>query len=354
MRSGSASKSNVARPFRRFDFKTHGVVGLAFGVFLALGGLFWCTSVRMPGSSHPGPLGELSPAAVELSKALEHHVRHLAVTIGERNTLHPEALNASAAFIENQVATLGLASERHPYEVDGQTVYNIEVLCPARTETQEVLVVGAHYDSARGTGGANDNASGVAVLLELARHCPADGARRALRFVWFTNEEPPHFQTEAMGSLHYARKLQSSGIGVAAMLSLETLGYYSDAEDSQKYPTALQGLFPDRGNFLAFVGASHSKALVRHSVAEFRAHAKLPSEGVALSDRISGIGWSDHWAFWQIGVPALMVTDTAPFRYEHYHRPSDTPKELDFQRLALATEGLVFVLRSLLETETLD
>jgi Zn-dependent M28 family amino/carboxypeptidase len=154
-----------------------------------------------------------------------------------------------------------------------------------------------------------------------------------------------------MGSLRYARNLAAGKRQVAAMLSLETLGYYSDHPDSQQYPSALSGFFPSTGNFVAFVGDNNSATLAREAIETFRATTPFPSEGLASSARVPGIGWSDHWSFWQIGVPAIMLTDTALFRYEHYHRPTDTPERIDYPRLARVTLGVEQVIRALLDRD---
>lgn len=294
----------------------------------------------MPGSSYSG--GELvfSEGERHLSQKIAQDIEALALGIGERNLGKIEALNASANFIEERLQNMGWTVQRQGYFLGAREFFNLEVLVPGRISNARPIVLGAHYDSARGTPGANDNGSGVAVLLALAQRYQERPPVGALRLVWLTNEEPPHFQTENMGSLRYARALIDSGVRPRAMLSLETLGYFSDAPDSQHTPEALWGVFPGEGNFLAFVGDTRSQDLVRGAVASFRVHAALPSEGVAVSSKIQGIGWSDHWSFWQVGVPALMVTDTAPFRYAHYHKPTDTPERVDSTRLARITLAL--------------
>jgi len=209
------------------------------------------------------------------------------------------------------------------------------------------LVVGAHYDSHLDAPGANDNGTGVAGVIELARLL-ADLRGKAstrVRLALFVNEEPPFFKTELMGSLVYARRLKASGEPVLGMISLETLGFYSDEEGSQRYPPPLGLLYPTKGNFVAFVGLTSSRALVRRTVASFRALVPFPSVGGTAPGIIPGIDWSDHWSFERVGIPALMVTDTAPFRYPHYHTPADTPDKVDYERLARVVSGLGRVIR---------
>jgi len=319
------------------------------GVFVGLLWLYWWTTLRMPGRSFSGPLPPFTAEELSLAQSLEQEVRHLALDLGERNTRHPEALEAAAAWIGLQLSAMSLEVTSLPYVIDGVTVRNLEVTFPGAAPVAPIVVVGAHYDSAIGTPGANDNGSGVASLLELARRLREQRGTLELRLVWFVNEEPPYFQTRNMGSLHYARGLVQQGRSIAGMLSLETMGCYRDEPGSQQYPGAVGTFFPERGNFLAFVGDDRSGALVRRALGLFRAAVPLPSEGMATGGALQGVGWSDHWSFWQLGAPALMVTDTAPFRYQHYHRATDTPERLDYPRLARATLGLQRVIRGLLQ-----
>jgi Zn-dependent M28 family amino/carboxypeptidase len=148
-----------------------------------------------------------------------------------------------------------------------------------------------------------------------------------------------------MGSLVYARRLKGSGEAVLGMFALETLGFYSDADHSQRYPPPLGLLYPTTGNFVAFVGLISSRAFLRETVASFRALAAFPSVGGTAPGFIPGIDWSDHWSFEQVGIPALMITDTAPFRYPHYHTAADSPDKVDYDRLARVISGLEQVIR---------
>jgi Zn-dependent M28 family amino/carboxypeptidase len=211
------------------------------------------------------------------------------------------------------------------------------------------VVIGAHYDTVRGSPGANDNASGVAALLELARLLKEFRPKREIRLVAFVNEEQPFFATEGMGSWRYAKRCASRGESVSAMLSLETIGYYSDQPGSQHYPFPFGLFYPSRGNFIAFVGNLRSGMLVRKVVESFRRNADFPSEAVAAPGWMTGIGWSDHWAFWKEGYPALMVTDTALFRYAEYHTSADTHEVVDVERTARVVHGLAAVIRDLAE-----
>jgi Zn-dependent M28 family amino/carboxypeptidase len=305
--------------------------------------------ILMPGRSYRGTLPPLTEAQAGLAARLRADVETIAGDIGERNTLRPAALAAAARLIEGRLESVGYGVRRHEFQAEGITVANLEALVPGGAAADQIVVVGAHYDSVWGCPAANDNASGVAAGLALAEAFAGRPASRTLRFVFFANEEPPFFQTEQMGSLVYARECRSRGERVVAMLSLETIGYYSDREGSQRYPPPLGLLYPSRGDFIGFVGNVASRWLVRRAVGAFRRHAKFPSEGGALPAFFPGVGWSDHWAFWEQGYPAVMVTDTAPFRYPHYHLSTDTPQHLDYQRMARVVEGLQAVVRDLVQ-----
>jgi Peptidase family M28 len=214
---------------------------------------------------------------------------------------YPQLL-AAADFIENSLAKAGLTTRRDAYELNGRVCHNIEA--EVHGARPEILLIGAHYDSVLGSPGANDNGSGVAALLALARRFVARSTTHTLRFVAFVNEEPPYFQTPEMGSFVYAGRCKSHGDQIAAMISLETIGYFSDAPGSQTYPSVGLGAFyPKVGNFIGFVGNVGSRELLRRAVALFREQKKLPSQGAALPSFIPGVAWSDQWSFWQHGYP---------------------------------------------------
>lgn len=289
----------------------------------------------------------LPPANPALAQELRRDVEALCA-IGQRTTFVPGSLAAAASLIEREFRAGGYAPERQEYFVaaDGVTVANVIAEVRGR-DHRNVVVIGAHYDAVEGTVGADDNASGVAVLLALARRFAGTKPDRTLRFVAFANEEPPHFQTPDMGSLHYARRCNERGETVVGMLSLEMLGYYSDAPRSQQYPALLAAFYPDRGNFIGFAGNRKSWRLVRRSARAFRRGTSFPAEAAVLPEIIPQIGWSDQWSFWQFGWPALMVTDTALFRNPWYHTARDTPETLDYERMAHVTTGLRAVVAEL-------
>ena len=273
--------------------------------------------------------------------SLRGHMQMLAGTIGERNVNNPVSLRRAAAYIEKTWSNQGYRVERQVFTADGVECVNLAVQLNGMDEPGPVIVVGAHYDSVDGCPGANDNASGVAALLELSRVFMKQPHNCAIRFVAFVNEEPPYFQTDLMGSRIYARACRQRGDDIRAMIALETMGYYSDALGSQKYPAAVfKLLYPSRGNFIGFISNLKSRAVTHRAIASFRAHTDFPSQYCSTFERIPGVGWSDHWAFWREGYPAFMVTDTAPFRYAHYHEATDTPDKVNYDALARVTAGL--------------
>ena len=283
---------------------------------------------RMPGTSHTGVLPALSGEDRARSLRLRLHVAALAAN--ERNS----DLETPARYIEAALAAQGYTPESQYFESGGRRVRNIEA-------GSGQIVVGAHYDTVPGSPGADDNASGVAVLIELA------AMKLPVRFVAFANEEMPYFQGPEMGSWTWARRARERGDTIRAMFSLEMLGYYRDTPGSQRYPPPLGLFYPDRADFIAFVGDLGARSLVRKAIGVFREKAAFPSEGVAAPTFIPGVTWSDHWSFRRHGYPAIMITDTAFNRYPHYHLPSDTPEKLDYERMARVTLGLAAMLKEL-------
>jgi hypothetical protein len=310
------------------------------------GALHYMTAV--PGTSYRGAPPPLTAEEAALAALLERHIARIAAR--EHNLAHHDELEKVARYIEATLASMSYAVGRQEFVADGKPVRNIDATIePAGTSDPEVIVVGAHYDSVRGSPGANDNASGAAAVLELARllHDLDAESRKRIRFVLFVNEEPPYFGTEAMGSLNYARALAQRRERVVAMYSLETIGFYSSEPGSQAYPAPFGLIFPDRGDFVAFVGLLGSRPLLQATMRSFRSHTSFPTIGGVAPGFIPGIAWSDHWAFAAHGFQAVMITDTAPFRYPHYHQPSDTPDKVDAENLARVVKGIERVVRDL-------
>ncbi|MEO6434414.1 MAG: M28 family peptidase [Tepidisphaeraceae bacterium] len=309
---------------------------------------------------HTGPLPPLSPRQAYLAQRLRQHVEMLAGVIGERNCLtHPHNLDVAAQYVERVFNDAAYLTQSQPYTaLSRHKVRNIDAELPGTSKRDEIVLVGAHYDSIHipgggegGCVGANDNASGVAAMLEIARTLRLDSFARTVRFVAFVNEEPPFFQTDDMGSLVYARRCRERGENIVAMITPETIGCYSDESGSQTYPLPLKLIFPNVGNFIAFVGNGASSQLVGKVTELFRRSIAFPAIGFAAPGWVSQAGWSDHWSFWKCGYPALMATDTAPLRYRHYHTPQDTPDKIDYDRMARVVDGLTQVVDSLATEE---
>ena len=320
--------------------------------------LFWFTlaaatvwllwyMVKVPGVSYPGALKPLGAEEKLLADNIRRHVAAMASC--ERNLFKPVELEATAQYIEKTFTELGYAVAAQRFESGAGEVRNIEVEVAGGARAGEILVIGAHYDSVVGAVGANDNGSGVAAVVELARLFRGAKPARTLRLVAFVNEEPPFHHSDAMGSRVYARRSKERGERIVAMFSLETIGYYSDRPGSQRYPFPLGVFYPSTGNFIAFVSNLSSRSLLHEVILSFRRHAEFPSEAVAAPAFIPGVNWSDHWSFWREGYPALMVTDTAPYRYSHYHTMQDTPEKVDYERLARVVTGLHKTIHDLAE-----
>ena len=289
----------------------------------------------------------MSPPVISV-ETLKAHVQTLAGEIGERNVFRPRALRRAEEYIERVWRTQGYEVVRQEYKVAGEKWGNLEVTRRSRSKPDAVLLLGAHYDSVMGCPGANDNATGVAALLEIARSFTGVEPAASVRFVAFVNEEPPFFQTAQMGSRVYAQTARARGDDIRAMVSLETIGSYSDAPGSQQFPfpSWLYDLaFPDKGNFVMFASNWGSRAVMRRAEALFRAQSDFPVESISTFEIVPGVDWSDHDSFWRVGYPAFMVTDTALYRYPHYHEPTDTPDKVNYEALARVTQGLAGAFR---------
>lgn len=293
----------------------------------------WWLMIRMPGTSYAGPLPEMTDVEKSLRDELKRDVEHLATTIGPRHVGRYPALVQAAEYLEEQFQAAGYQVQRQEYLVNGLKCWNVVVELRGTARPEEILVVGGHYDTVPGSPGANDNASGAAATLALARRLAGQPQPRTVRFAAFVNEEAPYAHSSRMGSRVYAASCGRRREKIVGALSLETMGYYRDAPGSQRYPRPFDKFYPSEGNFIAVVSNVGSRQFVRQVVAAFRRQGRFPCEGGAVPER-AGSARSDHWSFWQEGYPAAMITDTADFRYPHYHAPTDTPDKLDFDRLA--------------------
>jgi hypothetical protein len=330
---------------------------LALAAFAAVClAVYYFVFLRMPGGSYDGA----PPDVAELGGRLRADVEQLADKIGPRSLSDYAGLQRAADFLEASFRAMGYEVSRDEYQAPdgliddkawpgarGQVYSNIVAERKGCEFPGQIVVTGAHYDSVSVSRcrGANDNASGVAGTLALARFFTGEKSKRTLRFVAFVNEEPPFFHTEGMGSLVYARRCKERKENITAMFCLETIGCFFEEEGSQSYPPPLQFVYPSKGNFIAFVGNLSSVGLLRNSVSVFKRSCPLPAEGGAVPGFIMGSNWSDHWSFWKNGYKALMITDTAPFRYPYYHQGNDNADKLNYDKMARLIKGLQAVLK---------
>lgn len=328
--------------------------------------MFW-----IPGHSYRGALLPLSALEKELSKNLSAHVWMLAGDIGARSlTSAPSNLEKAANYIEFILRDAGYSPEKEEFMVEvfdqnerkvsaekiifntvQRSTCNVIGEIKGSAQDPEIIIVGAHYDSLYECAAANDNGSGVSAMLEIARMVRYENLKHTLRFVAFTNEEPPFFRTEQMGSFQHAQGCKKRNEKIKAMICLETIGYFSDHINSQRFPHPALGLiFPKKGNFITFISNLKSAALLRRSIASFRNTTKFPSEAAVVPFEVKGADFSDQYNFWNLGYPAIMVTDTAFYRYPHYHEMEDTPDKIDFEKLARVVAGLYRMVKDLAQS----
>jgi hypothetical protein len=299
----------------------------------------------------------LTPQQIESADRLKNDVYYFCNIIGQRDYQHPKGLNMASTKLAKEFANLGYQVSKQivptpdylKHKKDGElplTFFNVIAEKKGGKVPDEIIVIGAHYDTCAGTEtpGADDNTSGTAGLLELARLLAKENLDKTIRFVAFVNEEPPFFHTPSMGSRFYAKSCKGKNENIVAMLCLEMIGYYSNEPNSQSYPPPigpiLSMIYPDKGNFIAFIGNLNSRDLLLESIKSFRENSDFPSEGVSLPEWITGVDWSDHSSFWVEGYPAIMISDTSLFRNPHYHKPSDTPETLDYQSMTKVIHGV--------------
>jgi Zn-dependent M28 family amino/carboxypeptidase len=265
--------------------------------------------------------------------ALERHVRMLAVTLHPRSVDNLANLERAADYVLGQFRATGADTIEQPVEADGKHFRNLIARFGPRDGP--VMVIGAHYDSCGDTPGADDNASGVAGLLELARLLALNPPAHPVELVAYTLEEPPYFRTDSMGSAWHARALFESKREVRLMLALEMIGFYRDTGKSQSYPLApLKLVYPDEGNFIGIVGPFRDFSATRRVKALFRGASDLPAVSINSPGFVPGVDLSDHASYWHYGMPALMITDTAYMRNPNYHQLTDAPETLDYARMA--------------------
>ena len=316
---------------------------VALLLLLFLGFIIWAYKAMIdvcPKVNRPTLSTDALRAIDDLEGRLKVHVAVLADEIGPRDVFVLDKLNASASYIRGFWEKAGYGVSVQTFKVENAACHNLSVEIPGESRPDEIVLVGAHYDTVSWSPGANDNGSAVSALLELSGLFSTKPTARTLRFVAFANEEPPFFKTRFMGSLVYAKACREKKENIVAMVCLETIGYYRDERKTQKYPFPLSFFYPDKGNFIAVVGNLRSKPLVRSFARNFMKESDFPVECAAPFGFITGIDWSDHWSFWRCGYRAIMITDTALFRYPYYHSSEDTPDKIDYHSLARVTYGV--------------
>ena len=285
------------------------------------------------------PIG-FSDNKVSLPKAdpekLQSYVEMLSQTLPSRLP-NEISLEPTVNWIESQLQAYG-TPQRQTYTANGESFHNI--ILQFGPDSKKIVVVGAHYDSADGLSGADDNASGVAGLIELARLLSHAKLSSRVELVAYTLEEPPHFRSSKMGSYIHAKSLKESGKDVILMMSLEMIGYFSDAPNSQHYPVPfLDLIYPSKGNYIAIVANLSNQSTVRKVKTSFSQASTLPVYSINAPVFIPGIDYSDHRNYWRMGYPAVMITDTAFARNTAYHTPQDTADRLNYQKMAQVVEA---------------
>jgi Zn-dependent M28 family amino/carboxypeptidase len=284
---------------------------------------------------------------MDQSAYLRQVVQVLARDIGVRSFRQHEKLKRTADYIAGEFKSFNYAATRQAFSYQGNQYDNVIAELIGTERPEKLLIIGAHYDTVGTTPGADDNASGIAGLLGIARGLSAARLKKTVRFVAFPLEEPPTHRSRNMGSYHYAESLYNGQQQVEGMICLEMIGYFVDKKNSQQYPFPFMNLkFPNTGNFISLVGNTRSKDFTEMIATEFRKAADLPVQTLNAPAIVIGIDFSDHWAFGKFGYKALMVTDTAFYRNPHYHAPTDLPDTLDYERMGRVVEGLVAAVRA--------
>ena len=298
--------------------------------------------------TQPGlaPSPEVLESPSELRPTMEETVRKLSIEFFPRDVHHPENLDKTAEYIASQFRKAGGEVELQPYEAFGTPFQNVSCLFDGPGESR--IVVGAHYDAYQGTPGADDNASGVAGLIEMAYLLSEMELGCDVELVAYCTEEPPYFGTQAMGSYAHAKALHEAGIDVLGMISLEMIGFFTDEEDSQQYPVpALAMLYPSEGNFIAVVSRLDQRELTGRVKKSMKKVEGLPVYSFVGPVSLNGIDFSDHRNYWKFDMSAVMVTNTAFFRNDHYHGEGDTADRLDYDKMKQVAEGVALAVRDM-------
>jgi len=304
-----------------------------------------------PGVLYESSFEPLSDRQVALRDQLKRDVQHLADEIGPRNAGQDlNAVLAAERWIIKRLSGIGIQARRDEVDLGGAKVANIEATFPGTKLPDEIVVIGGHYDTVFGSPGANDNASGVALLLALAERLTKNTPERTVRVVFFVNEEFPFSGGIQMGSRVYAEGCKARRDRIVAMISVDGVGCYSNERGSQRYPALIGWFMPSRGNFVAFGSDLKNRPLLDLVVASFQKHSRFPSIGTAMDSPM--MARSDHAPFWWQGYPAISMSDTSEFRDPSYHRPTDTPPHLNYDDMARMADGFLKTVQSLGAADT--
>lgn len=282
---------------------------------------------------------DLSRAEKETAKNVKETVEHIVASFGIRNYAYYENLERTADYLIKRFEDIRYKPEVMSYEIHGQKYRNIIATLPSSSPDHEKIIIGAHYDSCFNPG-ANDNASGIAAVLELARLLKDEKTKTNITFIAFVNEEPPFFMTDSMGSRQYAMKAKKKGEKIKAAIIFDLIGFYKNERFSQKYLPLTGPFYPNQANFAAFIGNFPSRHVVSKLISGFKKYSEFPVESLIAPSFMPGVNFSDHWSFWKEGYPAIFITDTAYLRSPHYHKKTDLPDILDYGKMAVIIHGL--------------
>lgn len=307
--------------------------------------------VECEGSWEGAPLeADMEQELVTFENDIRADVSYLSETLGPRNPAHHEALVQTANWIEERWLSQGYEVKRQSFLVEGKECVNLEIEILGIRSPEEIVIVGAQYDTWPDSPGANNNGGGVAVLLKLSDMLMGRLPDRTIRLVAFTTQEPPYDNTESMGSLRYARRCRERGEDICMMLCMDAIGVYKQEPGSQRLPFPFSLFYPDRGNFLAFIADLGSRDCLVEVTRGFKKGSALPIAAGCAPRWVKGVTWSDHLSFWRCGYKAVQITDTGAFRSPSHTTSDDTMEKMDFAALARVTVGMY---GSILEVSTI-
>ncbi len=351
---GQEARDRLASSQSRENWRLSRVLLRVLALAIGLAALFMGAGCihRAPGTLYGPSSAPLSADQSRLREELKQDVEELSTDIGPRNAGESlAAVLAAERWIVDRLVASGLQPRRDEIDVNGSTVANVEIIFPGAVHPEEIIVIGAHYDTVFGSPGANDNASGVALLLATARRLRAAPTGRTVRIVFFVNEEFPFSFGMQMGSKVYAERARARGDDIVTMIAVDSIGYYTSAPGSQASVPFHFGLFPSTGNFVAFISNGENRRLLDRVVAIFQEQSRFPSVGAATDWKAASR--SDHAPFWWQGYPALLMSDTSEGRDPNYHQPTDTADNLNYDDLARVADGFIRTIQVLADGETL-